>query len=440
MGAVGGALSAGMLVGDDNGAVLAAAMLAGAAAGGWLGSNSAAVSTSRSVSVLPRPPRPSSKEVPDTRRCAAPARPYSPQAAAAAPTAAWTSPTNPTTVSGKTTLLQVRRTGSSGECRTVRQLVVKDGQEKTEDARFCRVERQRASGPRRKSRHQGRGEGDQDEKADRNYSGEPGCHGRLSRPFAQVGVPTGENSNSVRGSAPTPRCFTRPQDQFKQRVRERERYTPGWIWESVTSMNKTPQKMSYTFRVIEGQRVLIASGMIDGDAATNLQAALNAHRPIHEVWLNSPGGNSRVGVEMGNIMRKQQLLTRVRAGDGCASACSTAFLGGVMRDVEPGAAYGVHMYTTQIDSDRRARPGRPSTPVQWGGAQGAAERMAYVQRMGVGLKWLQLWSDTAPGLYDVHVANRIAGSFCQQSAISGGADAASNKLTVMPQGMDERPV
>jgi hypothetical protein len=148
--------------------------------------------------------------------------------------------------------------------------------------------------------------------------------------------------------------------------------------------------------VVETQRVLQASGLIDADAVKKLETALTTYAPVHEVWLNSPGGNSRAGVEMGEILRKHQVLTRVRSGDGCASACSTAFLGGVMREVEPGAIYGVHMFTTQFDTTEVLDQDSYNT-VQWGGAQGAADRMAYVQKMGVGLKWVQLWSDTAPG-------------------------------------------
>lgn len=184
-------------------------------------------------------------------------------------------------------------------------------------------------------------------------------------------------------------------EQYRQR-QETERFTPPWIWKSLASMNGTPETMSFTFSVVEHQRVLKASGLIDAEAAKKLEAALVAHAPVHEVWFNSPGGNSRVGVEIGEILRRHQVLTRVRAGDGCASACSTAFLGGVMREVEPGAIYGVHMYTTQFDTTEVLDQDTYNT-VQWGGAQGAAERMAYVQKMGIGLKWLQLWSDTAPG-------------------------------------------
>jgi len=139
MGALGGAVAAGMLVGDDNGAVLAAAVLAGAAAGGWLGANfgrgldeaereRAAASTQRVLN----------QEVPTGSPLRSASAAYSPQAAAVAPTAVWTSPSNPQSVSGQSTLLQVNADGGGGECRTVRQLVVVNGQEETQDAQFCR--------------------------------------------------------------------------------------------------------------------------------------------------------------------------------------------------------------------------------------------------------------------------------------------------------------
>lgn len=234
------------------------------------------------------------------------------------------------------------------------------------------------------------------------------CAGAPSS-IAQIGVSSGENLEIGARICAETRMLHETQDQFKQR-REQERYTPSWIWRSVSSMNAAPEQMTFTFKIIDGQRVLLASGMIDSDAAANLQTALAANSPIHEVWFNSPGGNSRVGVDMGNVLRQAMVLTRVRSGDGCASACSTAFLGGVMRDVEPGAAYGVHMYTTQIDVNDVLDQDAFNT-VQWGGAQGAADRMAYVQKMGVGLKWLQLWSDTAPGCMTFMSQNEMRAAF-----------------------------
>jgi hypothetical protein len=87
----------------------------------------------------------------------------------------------------------------------------------------------------------------------------------------------------------------------------------------------------------------------------------------------------------------------VKAGNGCASACSTAFLGGLMRRVEPGAIYGVHMYSTQIDGAGPAVTQDLFNDIQWQGAMGATERIFYAQEMGVTRKWASIWSGTRPG-------------------------------------------
>lgn len=64
---------------------------------------------------------------------------YSPQAAAAAAQPVqWTSDTRPNSVSGRSTLLKVDSDGAGGECRTVQQLAVVDGQEDVQDVQYCR--------------------------------------------------------------------------------------------------------------------------------------------------------------------------------------------------------------------------------------------------------------------------------------------------------------
>lgn len=140
MGALGGALAAGMLVGDDNGAVLAAAVIAGAAAGGWLGANfGRGLDEAERERVAASTQQVLSLEIPSNSPLRSASAAYSPQAAAVAPAVTWTSPTNPQTVSGRTTLLQVAADGGGGgECRTVRQLVVVNGNEEAQDTQFCR--------------------------------------------------------------------------------------------------------------------------------------------------------------------------------------------------------------------------------------------------------------------------------------------------------------
>lgn len=168
---------------------------------------------------------------------------------------------------------------------------------------------------------------------------------------------------------------------------------PDWIYKAYDKMVNAPDEMSFVPRTVNGMRVLVADGGVGPNSAAKLAAALDAYAPIEEVWLNSPGGVSRQGVLMGELLRDRQITTRVRTGDGCASACSTAFLGGFMRRVEPGALYGVHVYS----SPDGVYNGKSDNEIVWDGIKGGQERTRYIQKMGIGLTWLDLWSDTHPG-------------------------------------------
>jgi hypothetical protein len=182
------------------------------------------------------------------------------------------------------------------------------------------------------------------------------------------------------------------------RRRVAERTVPDWIWAAFDAMQAVPDRMTFTLRRNGDERVLVASGLIDERAVANLRAALQRNAPISEIWFNSPGGDSRVGVEMGHLIRKEQLAVRVPPGSGCASACSTALLGGVIRKVEPGAVYGVHMYATVPTGQAGGSLSTTAfNDIQWMGAMGAAERVKYVQEMGISMKWLDIWSSTRPG-------------------------------------------
>lgn len=126
------------LAGDDDDTMKAIAVIAGASLGAWIGGNiGRGLDEQERERLAGSTQQVLAMEVPPASPLRAPnAAAVAP--AAAAPSAAWTSPTNPTTVSGKTTLLQVASSGSTGECRTVRQLVVKNGAETSEDVQFCR--------------------------------------------------------------------------------------------------------------------------------------------------------------------------------------------------------------------------------------------------------------------------------------------------------------
>lgn len=103
--------------------------------------------------------------------------------------------------------------------------------------------------------------------------------------------------------------------------------------------------MTYTVSNTPNGKVLVAEGQILPGEAQRLELALRKAGPIEEVWFNSPGGAAMEGPYMGRVIRARNLAVRLRSDHACISACSYAFLGGVVRTVEPGAYYGVHMFS-----------------------------------------------------------------------------------------------
>lgn len=116
--------------------------------------------------------------------------------------------------------------------------------------------------------------------------------------------------------------------------------------------------LAVEFVVMEhlGRRVLLVrdepksekfprGGMIQRGDAQRLAQELQRVGRIEEILFHSGGGSEPDGLEMGHIIRKAGLNTRIPSGAICASACADAFLGGVARRVEMGGRYGVHMPT-----------------------------------------------------------------------------------------------
>ena len=112
--------------------------------------------------------------------------------------------------------------------------------------------------------------------------------------------------------------------------------------------------------VYQGKRVLFLEdisagegrkreGMRTADVA-KLEALLVRER-VDEILLNSGGGSESAGLAIGRLLRKHGLATRIPPGARCASACADAFLGGVIRRVDQGGRYGVHMPTGVNDTE-----------------------------------------------------------------------------------------
>lgn len=92
-----------------------------------------------------------------------------------------------------------------------------------------------------------------------------------------------------------------------------------------------------------GKRAMWMYGLIAQGDAKRFREALDTMRP-EEVWLASGGGNLEEGIEIGRMLRSYKLTTRVPKGSFCVSACNFIFLGGIVRYVDTGAEFGVHVF------------------------------------------------------------------------------------------------
>ncbi len=154
--------------------------------------------------------------------------------------------------------------------------------------------------------------------------------------------------------------------------------------------------MRFSYEVIGGIRVLKGEGQIDASTPTNLQAALDEHPELDEIWLRSPGGNAEAGNQAGYIIRQSTVPTRIPAGWACFSACNFMFMGGMGRTVDPGGVFMVHMFTHTANRAairQQIAQGEDSavgliTDIEQRSAILAAEDADFLVRMGVAARLL----------------------------------------------------
>jgi len=153
--------------------------------------------------------------------------------------------------------------------------------------------------------------------------------------------------------------------------------------------------MHFTSDTINGVRVLKAEGQIDEDAPARLQDAIGKDNP-QEIWLRSPGGIARAGNEAGKIIRASMIPTRIPNGWACFSACNFMFMGGVVRYVDAGGIFAVHMFTHLGDKEAVRSELKKGTDkaigligdVEQDSALLASEDNDFLIRMGVSRKLL----------------------------------------------------
>ena len=101
------------------------------------------------------------------------------------------------------------------------------------------------------------------------------------------------------------------------------------------------------FSLVRGPKsnTIIAWGGVDRGDAVRFALALTEAKPVAEVQLFSPGGSLGEGLKIGVLLRNRSAATRVVSGASCISACNFMFMGGVIRTIEPGGSFMVHMFS-----------------------------------------------------------------------------------------------
>jgi hypothetical protein len=158
----------------------------------------------------------------------------------------------------------------------------------------------------------------------------------------------------------------------------------------------TYRQMHFALDTSSGHRILRAEGVIDEGAPDRLKAALDANKPVDEIWIRSPGGDARAGNAAGKIVRDAMIPTRIPRSWACFSACNFLFMGGVARFVDDGGLFIVHMFTHT--SDREALRAEVSGgddkaaatvgSIEQDSAMLASEDNDFLIRMGVSRKLL----------------------------------------------------
>jgi hypothetical protein len=149
-------------------------------------------------------------------------------------------------------------------------------------------------------------------------------------------------------------------------------------------------EMRLSMQQINGHPIMLAEGQIDDNLIPRLEAFFRANPEPYEIWLRSPGGNARVGTRAGRMIRDRRLNTRIPAGWACFSACNFMFMGGDMRNVDPGGLFIVHMFTHTQDQQLRTQAARGQgasigqiAEIEQDSALLASEDNDFLIRMGV---------------------------------------------------------
>ena len=113
------------------------------------------------------------------------------------------------------------------------------------------------------------------------------------------------------------------------------------------SESAAARALKYSIEPADGGRTLELNGSLELGITAHLRAQLAAFPATEQIVLTSAGGNVFEARGLSNVIREAGLDTLVVSE--CSSACTTAFIGGVRRDLAGEGRLGFHQYRIEAD-------------------------------------------------------------------------------------------
>lgn len=111
-------------------------------------------------------------------------------------------------------------------------------------------------------------------------------------------------------------------------------------------------------------RVLRIEGGVGRNFAADLQQQLERNPSLQRIEITSGGGYASTGLAAARLIRKRNLIVKVRAY--CASVCVALWAAAAQRQMEPDAVIGLHQWNPQCEAlpspHREEAATRPSSP------------------------------------------------------------------------------
>jgi len=108
------------------------------------------------------------------------------------------------------------------------------------------------------------------------------------------------------------------------------------------ALMKLEHAAHYTLSIDTTQRQLTIDGSIELGISRAVNQFIHDHPSVTQINLNSAGGNIYAARGLAKLFRTLKLDTHIM--QSCASACTTAFIGGLNRSSAPDASIGFHQY------------------------------------------------------------------------------------------------